>query len=328
MSQYMDRSITSGPTGPPVWDGPSLCGVSTCDDPDTVALMALLHARPGKMTWPEIAAEVVMRGEARSLWEEHYPDGLYGPSDDTSHWSRAEAEVAAWRNADFRLVTVLDEEYPTALLEIHQVPPVLFVRGIFSPDVVGVSVVGSRQASERGLAAAGHLAEGLVKRDLSVLSGLAEGIDAAAHTATLRVGGRPIGVIGTGITKAYPAKNRNLHEQVAARGALVSQFWPDAPPQKHTFPMRNATMSGLGRATIVVEAGEHSGARIQARVAVEHGRPVILTDLVVQATDWARALLGRPGVYHARSPEEALEFVDQVLTPIDIDAGSLLALAL
>ncbi len=212
-------------------------------------------------------------------------------------------------------------------------PPILFTRGRADLEHRGVSVVGSRNASAEGLRAAGYLAEGLVDRGVPVLSGLAEGIDTAAHVATLAAGGTPVGVLGTGITKVSPAKTRELHAQVAEHGALVSQFLPDAPPNKNTFPMRNAIMSGLGRATIVVEAGEHSGARIQARVAVEHGRPVILTDLVVKATDWGRHLLGRPGVFHAHSTAEALEQVKQVLerhrqASQDFDLEPLLSLAL
>lgn len=301
-----------------------LHGVS--DDVETVALVALLHARPRRMTWPQIAAEVALRGEACSLWNEHYPDGLYGPADDGGYWERAEVEVTAWRAADYRLLTVLSDDYPTSLLEIHQVPPLLFTRGVLDPEVRGVSIVGSRKASQRGLDIAGHLARGLVDRNVAVLSGLAEGIDTAAHTATLEAGGAPVGVIGTGITNTYPASNRALHALVAEHGALVSQFFPDAGGQPHHFPMRNVTMSGLGRATIVVEAGEHSGARIQARVAVEHGRPVVLTDLVVQATEWGSAMIGRPGVFHAHSTAEALAFVDHVLAPVDFGSAALVAL--
>jgi DNA processing protein len=307
------------PAAPPMV-GP----VATRDDDQTVALVALLRARINKMTWAEIASEIAIRGEAASLWSEHYPDGLYGPTDPDGHWARATAEVAAWRAADYDLRTVLEPTYPTALREIHQMPPILFSRGAADLERRGVSVVGSRAASPRGLRTAALLAEGLVDRGLPVLSGLADGIDRAAHLATLEAGGTPIGVLGTGITKTYPAVNKDLHAQVAEYGALVSQFLPDAPPNKSTFPMRNAIMSGLGRATIVVEAGEHSGARIQARVAAEHGRPVILTDLVVQATDWGKYLLGRPGVFHARSIAEALEQVDSVLDPVE----TLLALAL
>jgi DNA protecting protein DprA len=213
---------------------------------------------------------------------------------------------------------VLDAGYPLALRGIHQMPPVLFVKGQLRRDEVGVSVVGSRNASQRGLAVAGRVAEGLVERGISVISGLAEGIDGAAHEAALRVGGRPIGVIGTGINRVYPASHRGLHERVAAAGALVSQFLPDAPGTKQSFPMRNVTMSGLGRASIIVEAGEHSGTRTLARAAVEHGRPVILTDFVVNATRWGQQMRDRPGVYVAGGITEVMDIVGQVL---DEDRG-------
>ncbi len=97
-----------------------------------------------------------------------------------------------------------------------------------------------------------------------------------------------------------------------SEGLLLSQFWPDAPPQKHTFLMRNATMSGYGLATIVVEAGETSGARAQARMAVQHGRPVILTALVVERNTWARALIGRPGVHVAHVLADVARIVGQL----------------
>jgi DNA processing protein len=122
-----------------------------------------------------------------------------------------------------------------------------------------------------------------------------------------------VAVIGTGISRVYPPENAGLHEEIARRGLLLSQFWPEAPPQKHTFLMRNATMSGYCLATIVVEAGEKSGARVQARLAVEHGRPVILTDLVVERNEWARALAGRPGVQVASGLREAAKLIDELV---------------
>jgi DNA processing protein len=139
---------------------------------------------------------------------------------------------------------------------------------------------------------AADIARALVARKMTVVSGLARGIDTAAHRAALDAGGRTVAVIGTGIGRAYPAENHALQDEIASRGLVLSQFWPDASPDKRSFPMRNATMSGYGLATVVVEAGEKSGARIQARVAVEHGRQVILTDRVVARNTWARELLG------------------------------------
>jgi DNA processing protein len=181
-----------------------------------------------------------------------------------------------------------------------------------APHDIAVSVVGSRKASDHGLEIASNVARELVSRGVTVVAGLALGIDTAAHRAALAAGGRTVAIIGTGINKIYPAANGDLHKEIASRGLLLSQFWPDAPPQKHNFLMRNATMSGYGMATVVVEAGEHSGARAQARMAVEHGRPVILTDLVVKHNEWAQALVGRPGVHVAGSLCSVMNVIDEL----------------
>lgn len=309
---------------------------------ERAALLALLDERPalvgeraGKTLWSTIASEVSLRGSALAVWHDAHPPqpptlalgGDIGGGDRADirfdiAWSR----LAEWEeSAGFDLITVLDAEYPFALRGIHQMPPVLFVKGQLRPDEVGVSVVGSRTATAHGLEFAARVAEGLAERGISVISGLAQGIDGAAHEATLRVGGRPIGVVGTGINRVYPASHRELHEQVAAAGALVSQFLPDAPPTKQSFPMRNITMSGLGRASVVVEASEHSGTRIQARVGVEHGRPVVLTDSVANGTNWGQAMRDRPGVYIAGSAAEVMEIVERLVADDDSDELDVLA---
>lgn len=301
---------------------------------ERAALLALLEERPklrgesaGKTTWNAIASEVAMLGSALQLWEQlHLPmtvmaedvlafEGVPVPDDDSDLvLMQALNTVRSWEDSpDFDVMTVLDDGYPDALREIHQLPPFLFTKGHIRADEVGVSVVGTRNPTSRGSSIAENIAKGLVERGISVISGLAKGIDAAAHEATLSAHGRPIGVIGTGINRVYPTAHRGLHDRVAAAGALVSQFFPEAGPTKQSFPMRNTTMSALGRASIVVEAGEHSGTRGQARVAVEHGRPVILTDLVVQATDWGKALQHRPGVYVAGGTAEVMSIVEQIV---------------
>jgi DNA processing protein len=289
-------------------------------DGERAALFALLDERPalgddpqGKTSWSAIASEVAQRGSASALWEEMHPLTLEGMDDADGALASARAQLANWRELDFHLVTVLDPEYPLALREIHQCPPVLFVKGKLLADDVGVSVVGSRISTRHGRGIAWRIAKGLAERGISVISGLAAGIDTAAHEATIAAGGRAVGVLGTGISLVYPEDNRELHGQVAAAGALVSQFMPDAPPGKHTFPMRNATMSGLGRASVVVEAGEYSGTRTLARLAVEHGRAVILTDEVVNSTRWGQQLRNRPGVYIAGSTADVMGIVDQVV---------------
>jgi DNA processing protein len=288
---------------------------------ERAALLALLDERPplpgdqGRASWPEIALEVSLRGSASSLWDETHALTLEGIADPDDVLERARRRLHDWANDDFDVVTVLDENYPLALRGIHEMPPVLFTKGALRPEDVGVSVVGSREASSKGRSTAANIATGLVERGLSVISGLADGIDTAAHEATLQAGGRPVGVIGTGINRVYPstASSRQLHERVAGAGVLISQFLPDAPASRTSFPMRNVTMSGLGKASIIVEAGERSGTRIQARAAVEHGRAVILTDIVVNATEWGKQLVGRPGVYVAGSTAEVMSIVESLV---------------
>ncbi len=124
-------------------------------------------------------------------------------------------------------------------------------------------------------------------------------------------------MLGTGINRVYPAAHRDLQERIADEGLVLSQFWPDAPATKKAFPLRNATMSGYGRATIVIEARETSGARIQPRVGVEHGRPVILRDCVVRANEWARALQHRPGVHVVSGVNEVLGVVAALRPDLD-----------
>jgi DNA processing protein len=280
---------------------------------ERAALVALLRTRPGGMSWSEITADVLEAGSALQVWDATVPATLMAlPGEDDPLRSAAE-DIGRWTSQGHRLLTILDAEYPSRLRGIHQAPPLLFTRGTLSPDEVAVSVVGSRQASDRGLRIAARLAQELVARKVTVLAGLALGIDTAAHRAALDADGRTVAVIGTGINKTYPAANRALHEEIASRGLLLSQFWPDAPPQKPNFPMRNATMSGYGIATVVVEAGEQSGARIQARLAVEHGRPVVLTELVVDRNDWAKALVGRPGVNVAERPSAILSVIEELI---------------
>lgn len=279
---------------------------------ERAALVALLRERPGGRKWAEITVEVIEAGGACEVWERLVPATLVDVAGAEDPRQVAARDIADWEAAGNALLTVLDEDYPVRLRGIHEAPPVLFTRGQVRRDDPAVSVVGSRAASARGLGMARSIATSLVADGFTVLAGLALGIDTAAHEAALEAGGRTVAVIGTGINRVYPAQNGDLHKVVADRGLLVSQFWPDAPPHKHTFLMRNATMSGYGLATVVVEAGETSGARAQARIAVGHGRPVVLTDLVVERNMWAKSLLGRPGVHVAASAAEVVAIVRDV----------------
>ncbi len=182
-----------------------------------------------------------------------------------------------------RLLTILDDRYPENLRAVHDRPPLIFVAGqLASEDSRAIAVIGARRATRRGIDTARSVAAHLVETGFTVASGLAEGIDTAAHTTALARGGRTIAVIGTGLARSYPPGNALLQARIATRGAVVSQFWPDSPAKKESFPMRNAVMSGLSLATVVVEAGETSGARTQARLALAHGRPVFLHHAVLE----------------------------------------------
>ena len=276
------------------------------------ALVALLRAQPDGLSWPEIAAELLEAGSAVEVWDRHAPaPALISRPDEITPDSAAE-DVRSWQARGYRLLSILDDDYPVRLRGVQQAPPVIFTCGAVIADDPAVSVVGSREASAAGLAMAADLARALTACHMTVTAGLARGIDSAAHRAALDAGGRTVAVIGTGIGRVYPAENRGLQNEIADRGLVLSQFWPDAPPQKHTFLMRNATMSGYGLATVIVEAGEMSGARVQARLAVEHGRQVILIDRVATRNQWAQRLVGRPGVHVASDVDDVLNIVEQV----------------
>jgi DNA processing protein len=136
----------------------------------------------------------------------------------------------------------------------------------------------------------------LVENGVTVLSGLARGVDTAAHTASLDAGGRTVAVLGSGLRRIYPPENVGLAARIAESGALVSQFFPDAEPTKHSFPLRNITMSGMGQGTVVIEAGSTSGAKMQARLALEHGKKVFLISHLVATQPWAKKYLARGAI--------------------------------
>jgi DNA processing protein len=139
---------------------------------------------------------------------------------------------------------------------------------------------------------------------------LARGIDTSAHTAALDANGRTVAVVGHGIlTAVYPKENRELAEKVSTQGAIVSQFWPDAPPRSMNFPMRNVVMSGMAMGTVVIEASATSGSKMQARLALEHGKRLFLLDSLVKSQEWAQRYAERPGVTVVRDLDDVLEVI-------------------
>jgi DNA processing protein len=208
---------------------------------------------------------------------------------------------------------VLDRDYPANLRTVHNRPPFLFARGQLDAeaDASAVAVVGTRRATAEGLRTARRIATDLVEAGYTVASGLADGVDGAAHTAALEAGGRTVAVVGTGLRLCYPPKHEALQQRVAQSGAVLSQFWPDAPPTKQSFPMRNVVMSGYSLATVVVEASSTSGAKMQATRALDHGRPVFLLARLLEH-DWAREYADLPGTYVVRTAREILAHLERL----------------
>lgn len=230
-----------------------------------------------------------------------------GVKDPDTLFERVDGEVEAARKLGARLVTVLDDDYPANLRLIPNLPPFLFIRGeVREEDARSVAVVGTREASEVGVRRAQKMSKLLAERDVTIVSGLARGIDAAAHRSAIDSGGRTIAVLGTGITKCYPAENRELAEEIAHHGALVSQFWPTRSPGRDTFPRRNVVTSGLSQGTVVIEASTTSGAKMQARLALEHGKKVFLVRSLVTDQTWAQTYVEKRGAIEVEDVEEVV----------------------
>lgn len=187
----------------------------------------------------------------------------------------AEGVVAQCRRRGVSIWVESDPVYPRVLREIHDPPGVLFVRGeLLSRDAVSVGIVGTRHGTHYGLVQAERLASSLARAGVTIVSGLARGIDAAAHRGALAAGGRTIAVLASGVFNIYPPEHKKLAEQVVANGALLSEAPPEAEPLSGAFPQRNRLISGLSLGVVVVEAAERSGALITARHAMEQGRDV------------------------------------------------------
>jgi DNA processing protein len=224
--------------------------------------------------------------------------------------NQVEEEIAASEQVGARLITVLDDDYPSNLRVIPKLPPFLFYRGeLHREDARSVAVVGTRRASEQGIDRATKLAGLLVDEGVTVISGLAKGIDTAAHTAVLDADARTIAVIGTGILSVYPKENAELAERIVGRGAIVSQFWPSAPPTRYSFPMRNEVMSGISQGTAVIEASRTSGAKMQARLALEQGKRAFLMSSLVTSEEWAKSYLEKRGAIEVRSVQDVVKWL-------------------
>jgi len=186
-----------------------------------------------------------------------------------------EREYRLMEKEHVRAVTIRCEGYPALLKSIYDPPPVLYIKGKdLTRFPVPIAVVGTRLASSYGKIVAERLCQELSGRGICIVSGMARGIDTLAHKAALQKGGGTIAVMGCGLEHTYPPENRKLKEQIVEQGALISEFPMSTRPDRNNFPARNRVISGLSHGTLVVEAGEKSGALITAQFALEQGREV------------------------------------------------------
>lgn len=183
-------------------------------------------------------------------------------------------EIELARRHRIRIITFSNAEYPALLREIPDPPPLLYVKGRLIPDAGCLSIVGSRMATAYGKSIAFRFAGELTACGLTVVSGMARGIDTAAHRGALAGGGSTVAVLGSGLLRVYPAENRRLFGEITESGAVVSEFSLQTGPDAHNFPVRNRIISGISLGTLVVEAAQKSGSLITARLAAEQNREV------------------------------------------------------
>lgn len=228
--------------------------------------------------------------------------------------ARAEAALALAQARRIAPLPWNDPDYPPALAAVHDPPPMLWTRG-HRPVLasMAVAIVGSRAGSPYAIAVAERLAGELASRDVLVVSGLARGVDSAAHRGAVGTSGRTVAVLGSGVDVIYPREHAALADAVADRGLLLSELAPGTSPHPYFFPLRNRIISGLSRAVVVIEAGEKSGSLITARCALEQGRDVLAVP--------GNILTGRNRGGHAllRDGAKIVETADDILDELGAD---------
>ena len=222
-------------------------------------------------------------GDAKTAWEGSSADlraaGLSKNLVERLIRAREQVDLdALWADIAAKNIQVMtwdDADYPARLREISQPPPILYLRGDFiQDDAWAVGIVGTRRVTSYGRQVTEEIASFLAQNGVTVVSGLARGVDGIAHQAALNARERPFAVLGSGVDRIYPPEHRNLAEAISGSGAILSDYPPDTPREASNFPPRNRIISGLSMATIVIEAGATSGALITANFAVEQGREV------------------------------------------------------
>ncbi|MCG8586184.1 MAG: DNA-processing protein DprA [Pirellulales bacterium] len=238
--------------------------------------------------------------------------------------TEAEAQIELCAANDVTILVADDLAYPRALKEIHDPPAVLFVRGeLTSDDALATAIVGSRHATQYGKTQAERLGGSLARAGLTVVSGLARGVDAAAHRGALAAGGRTIAVLGSGVLNIYPPEHVELADEICERGAVISEMPPTFAPIGGSFPQRNRIITGLSLGLIVVEAAERSGALISARHAMEQGREVFAVPGRIDSrmSRGCHQLL-RDGACLVESVDDVLESLGPLVEPMQQADGT------
>lgn len=274
-----------------------------------LAAMELLPAEPG-----DLANLLSDPAERVALMNLHATDG----SRDLTAWLCSEIDhgrVERWEkrldrltiDLDVRAVLAGDGDYPARLASTWSHPPVLFIRGELRQEQPTIAIVGSRAAGETVVEVSRQIAERCAQNNWSVVSGLAAGVDTAAHTGALTGGGHTIAVMGTGITHVFPADNTAIAQTIAEQGGLVSQFSPDAPRTSTTFLWRNRVIAALADVDLVMDGRERSGSAHQCDQAVRLGRPVMLWAPTLGTQPWARSVVDAGSAVFVDSVDEVLK---------------------
>ena len=240
-------------------------------------------------------------------WDSLLSEHLFGESEKELELKFVESKIENALSNGMSVLPFFSSKYPAQLRSIVEMPYLLWSKGSLISENAAVSIVGSRNASSRGLSFVSTVVSLLKEKDITIVSGLADGIDTQAHKAALNNEMRTVAVLGNGLNVSYPKHNAELQQEISKRGLVISQFEADFSPTKFSFPMRNCIMSGYSRVSLIVEANEHSGTRIQGRVAVAHGRTTIITRQVFNNTLWGKKLSEQPRVHIANDEDEAAE---------------------
>jgi len=233
--------------------------------------------------------------------------------------SRVEDELIKLDKLNAKLITIWDKEYPKLLKKIYDPPIMIQIKGeLIEQDEYSIAIVGTRQPTNYGKIQAERIASELVEQGVTIVSGMARGIDSISHSACLKRGGRTIAIIGSGLDVIYPPENRKLFDSISERGAVISEFPLGTKPDAQNFPRRNRIISGLSLGTIIIETGIKGGAMQTARFALDQNREVFALpgNVGIKQSDGTNSLIQRGEAELIRSAEDVLLELELKLKPV------------